>query len=42
MYPLIELLPTIALIIPLFAFGIGIYLAFLAIKALKIYISKNS
>lgn len=42
MNQLIGILPTIALIIPLFIFGIGVYVAFLAIKALKIYIAKNS
>ncbi len=42
MNPLIEILPTIALAIPLLLFGLGIYLAVLAIKALRIYISKNS
>lgn len=42
MNPLINILPTITLIIPLVTFGVGIYLAFLAIKALRIYIEKNS
>lgn len=42
MNPLITILPAITLIITLSVYGIGIYLAFLAIKALKIYISKNS
>ncbi len=39
---LVSILPTIYLLIYLLILGVGIYLAFLAIKALKIYISKNS
>lgn len=42
MNSLISILPTILLLIQLFTFGIGVYLVFLAIKALKIYIAKNS
>ena len=34
--------PIINLVILLFVLGIGIYIAFLLIKALKIYIKKNS
>lgn len=39
---IVSILPAIYLVIYLFIFGIGVYLALLAIKALKIYISKNS
>ncbi len=34
--------PIINLVILLFVLGLGIYIAFLLIKALKIYIKKNS
>ncbi|WP_416199126.1 MAG: DUF3149 domain-containing protein [Sporanaerobacter sp.] len=34
--------PIIAIIISLLTLGVGIYLLFLLVKALKIYIKKNS
>jgi hypothetical protein len=40
--PIFAIIPTIYLMILLFILGIGIYIAFLTIKALKIYIAKNS
>lgn len=41
-FPLLSIFPTIVLIIWLLILGIGIYLVFLLIKALRIYIRKNS
>lgn len=40
--PILFIWPIINLVILLFILGIGIYIAFLLIKALKIYIKKNS
>ena len=40
--PIFSIIPTIYLMISLLIFGIGIYIVFLIIKALKIYIEKNS
>lgn len=40
--PMMFILQIINLIILLFLLGISIYLIFLAIKALRIYIKKNS
>lgn len=42
MRSLFTIIPIINILIILFVLGLGIYVAFLAIKALKIYIAKNS
>ena len=42
MNSLFAIIPLINLLILLVVLGLGIYLAVLSIKALKIYISKNS